>query len=226
MKLRNRLTVTLLACGLVPLAVGDLVCYLACSQNVTEIEGRAAADMERKASDHLIALRDIKKAQIEDYFKTIRDQILTFTDDRIIVDAMRDFRAPFRRYREQADIKSEQLIEMRGQLATYYTNEFSEEYKTQNNGTSPNATQYFDQLDDDSIALQHAYIRSNNHPLGSKHLLDAALDDSEYSQLHKKSTPSSAAISTNSAATTSSWSIRIRDMSSTRSSRNWTTPRP
>ena len=57
---------------------------------------------------------------------------------------------------------------------------FTAEYKNQNDGASPNASRFLNQLDDDSIAFQHAYIRANSHPLGSKHMLDTADEETDY----------------------------------------------
>ena len=48
---------------------------------------------------------------------------------------------------------------------------------------------YFNQLDDDSIALQYSYIKANHNPLGEKHNLDFANDESIYSKLHAKYHP-------------------------------------
>ncbi|MBC8356441.1 MAG: methyl-accepting chemotaxis protein [Planctomycetes bacterium] len=189
MKLRTRLTTAFLCCGLVPLLVATAVSYRNSSSGMRAIEENATADLEKKSKDQLVALRDSKKEQIERYFSTIRDQMLTFSEDTMVVAAMKKLPGLFDAYREEANVDADLLAEQRGKLLTYYTNEFSTEYRNQNGGTSPNAEQYFQQLDDDSVALQYAYIRGNMHPLGSKHMLDTPNDATNYSRFHEQTHP-------------------------------------
>ncbi|MEM8866012.1 MAG: methyl-accepting chemotaxis protein, partial [Planctomycetota bacterium] len=108
--------------------------------------------------------------------------MLTFSENRMVVDAMRDFPEQFDAYVEQAEV--EDIPALRRELATYYEGEFSAEYRSQN-GESPNADRFLSELDDDSVALQHAYIRANRNPLGSKHELDTADETTDYGKLHK-----------------------------------------
>ena len=145
--------------------------------------------LRREAFDKLTAIREIKKAAVERYFQSIEDQILTFSEDQMIVAAMRQLRENFQNFRSENKLDPEQLSELRNKLATYYTGEFSQEYRSQNHGKLPNAEQYLGQLDDDSVALQYYYIRANQNPLGSKHLLDNPHDNSTYSKLHAELHP-------------------------------------
>jgi len=94
----------------------------------------------------------LKKGQIETYFDSIRDQILTFSEDRMVVDAMREFKSGFNSYRDQTEIDSDRIAVLRRELNSYYTGEFSAEYCKQNDGTSPNAERFLAPLDDDSVA--------------------------------------------------------------------------
>ncbi len=140
--------------------------------------------LRKEAFDKLTAVREVKRAAVERYFQSINDQIITFSEDKMVVHAMRQFRDFFNAFRPDSTVSSDELERMRRELLTYYTGEFSAEYRTQNNNKSPDAERYFRQLDDDSIALQYYYIRANMNPLGSKHLLDRADDGSRYSDLH------------------------------------------
>ena len=47
--------------------------------------------IEAEAFNKLVAIRELKAAQIENYFTQIRGQIETFSENKMIVDAMRDF---------------------------------------------------------------------------------------------------------------------------------------
>ena len=45
--------------------------------------------------DHLTSIRAAKAGQIEFYFSQIRSQVQTFSEDRMVVQAMRDFSEAF-----------------------------------------------------------------------------------------------------------------------------------
>ncbi len=184
MKIRSKLTLGFLVCGLVPLAIATIASFASMKGGMATMTDEARKDMRDKVVSSLQAQQELKAGEIEKYFVSIRDQVLTFSEDRMVVDAMRDFKDSFDSYREQADIDGESLQELRTKLATYYTGEFSAEYESQNDGASPNANQFVNQLDRDSVALQYAYIRANPNPLGSKHELDAADEETDYGRLH------------------------------------------
>ena len=141
--------------------------------------------LRQEAFNKLIAVREVKQAAVKRYFQSINDQIITFTENRMVIDAMREFSVAFKNQNTEAN----DLDRMRSELLTYYTGEFTTEYKNQNEGKSPGAQNFFNQLDNESIILQHKYIRANPNPLGSKHLLDSANDNSTYSNLHEKVHP-------------------------------------
>lgn len=184
MKIRSKLTIGFLACGLIPLAIATVASYSAMSGGMAALTEEASTDMRSKVIASLQAQQALKKDQIENYFDSIRDQVLTFSEDRMVVDAMSAFKDSFKSYSDQAGVEKENVAQLRNDLATYYNSEFAAEYRSQNDGASPNAGQFLEQLDDESIALQHAYIRANTNPLGSKHELDAADEETDYGRLH------------------------------------------
>ena len=167
-----------LIAGLVPLAVMGII-----SNN------SSSNALKQQAFNQLVSVREIKKKQIEDYFSTIRKQVRTFSGNGMIVDAMKGFKASFNEVRKQNDITDSKLEEYRTALKSYYTNDFTNEYRNQNNGQGPDAVSYFNQLDADSLALQYYYIKANHNQLGEKHHLDAADEVSSYSKLHAKYHP-------------------------------------
>jgi methyl-accepting chemotaxis protein len=137
----------------------------------------------------MLSLREVKRAAVERYFQTINDQILTFSQDRMVIDAMRQFNKRFHDFRKEDAFSAADMKRMRRELYTYYTGPFSAEYLKQNQGRSPDVQDYFRKLDADGIALQYNYIQANRNPLGAKHLLDHAGDASGYSRLHAKVHP-------------------------------------
>jgi methyl-accepting chemotaxis protein len=178
MKLGTKLLVAFLAVGVIPFAVIGVMSLL-----------KASSALEKQAFAQLESIRDVKKNQVARYLQTVKDQMATFSEDRMIIDATGQLGHAFADFKTENGITSENLQSMRQKLFTYYTNDFSQEYKKQNDGTSPNVEKYFRQLDDDSIALQYYYIKANEHPLGSKDQLDRASDKSNYSELHGKYHP-------------------------------------
>ncbi|MCP4193805.1 MAG: methyl-accepting chemotaxis protein [Planctomycetaceae bacterium] len=145
--------------------------------------------LRQEAFAKLTASREVKRSAVERYFQSIEDQIVTFSEDRMVVEAMSQFASDFSQFRSENNFSEDDLKLMRSQLASYYTDDFSQEYKSQNKGQSANAGQFLDQLDDDSIAFQHHHISGNPHPLGSKHLMDRASDQSAYSKAHDQNHP-------------------------------------
>jgi methyl-accepting chemotaxis protein len=104
----------------------------------------------------------------------------------MVIDSMQDFNEAFKRYRETNNISSQRIAVMREELKTYYSKDFNTEFKSQNQHDAPELDNYYSMLDDDSIALQYAFIKANPNPLGSKHLLDTyPADNSDYSKTHK-----------------------------------------
>ncbi len=145
--------------------------------------------LRQESMKKLSAVRETKRSAVIRYLQTIKDQAATFSENHMVVDAMRDFTGYFESFRPENTISSADVERMRSKLSTYYRNEFTEEYKTRNFGAVPPIAKMFDSLDADTIALQYHYIRANNHPLGSKHLLDAPEDSSQYSRLHSQVHP-------------------------------------
>ena len=174
MGMGTKVIILFLAAGLVPFGITGLLSYRSASNALKE-----------QAFNQLVSVRETKKKQIEDYFSTIRKQIHTLSNDRMIVEATNYFKNAFLEFRMENNISDTELKEYRTALKNYYTSDFTEEYKEQNNGKNPHAVNYLNQLDDDSIAMQYAYIAANHNPLGEKHKLDAAEGMASYHNYHK-----------------------------------------
>ncbi|OUS26716.1 hypothetical protein A9Q99_15940 [Gammaproteobacteria bacterium 45_16_T64] len=148
-------------------------------------EGRNAIEAQAKAQ--LISIRDIKKQQIESYFEQIEKQVLTFSNDRMIIEAMSEFNSAFSNTKQQTSLND--TAALTSALTTYYTNEFAVEYQKRNNGETPNIQKLLANLDNDSLALQYQYISNNTHPLGAKDSLINPNDGSDYGSVHTKYHP-------------------------------------
>ena len=175
---KNRLLLALLAISLVPLIILGLSMYYLASNSIMQ-----------QATDRLAAVRTIKANQIQSYFHSIQDQIQTFSEDRMVVQAMSDFHRGMNAFQVDNEITEEKLADMRKKVETYYRSDFARKYVTENETMATDTQALIDKLvlslDADTIALQYQYIQNNPNELGSKDLLDQASDGSEYSTSHK-----------------------------------------
>ncbi len=181
MLIRNKLLIGAVTLAIVPVII------------ISAVLGWLSLDSSEQAlknqiKNQLITIRDTKKSQLENYFENIHKQVITFSDDQMIIDAMKGFKKAFSDYRQQtgavvtADIKAK--------VARYYKEDFTQNYKSRNSGYAPQVDDILARLDDDSFIFQNLFIMSNPHPLGEKDALDAlANEDSEYNRLHRKYHP-------------------------------------
>ncbi|MDH5370663.1 MAG: HAMP domain-containing protein, partial [Gammaproteobacteria bacterium] len=164
------------------LAVVPVVVAIFLLKNIATNDASAA--LEDAAKRQLISIRDTKKTQIEDYFNTIRSQVITLSNSRMMITAMRELKTSYDFVADGADINS-----MRKELAKYYSNEFGKEYSKLNNGKKADTSSFLAKLDPESVTLQYHYIQNNPNPLGSKHKLTNSKDGSRYSRIHNQYHP-------------------------------------
>ena len=186
LRLRGRLVAAFLACGLVPMATVTALNLWNARKGSAQIAKTAESDLHTKVIQSLVAARDLKKATITDYFHTISDQVVTLADDEMIIEAMSAFSDAFQTTLDERSLESERASGMAAELAEYYRQQFGEEYAKQNPGHPIDTASKLRRLSSRAIALQHAYIAANPHPLGSKDELDTADTGTRYDQLHEK----------------------------------------
>lgn len=176
--LKVKLIAAFLVIGLLPFSIIAYVSLSSSSKTIRE-----------DSFGRMLSVREVKANQIEEYFDSIRKQILTFSTNVAVVEAAQSFIDAFKTFPEQSNF-SENLKGKQEKLKAYYTDKFNAEYINQ---TGSSAAQKIDRifstLTTPTLALQSAYISENQHPLGSKDQLMAASDDSEYSKLHAKYHP-------------------------------------
>jgi len=96
------------------------------NQGSQELSQHATDDMRQKTKQQLVAVRDLKRSEIEDYFGTIRDQVITFSNDVMIIDAMRDMSSAFNSAVEDRNLDAAQIQDMRQELLCYYEQNFAQ----------------------------------------------------------------------------------------------------
>ncbi len=182
MKIGNRLVLHTVLVSFFSIAMASI-----CIGGMTYLMGREAFQQEVK--EEMIAIRDIKKNEIEHYFDNIRNQLLAFASDRMIVDAMTDFQKSFSTYAKEVDI--EKIGAYKTEIIRKYVEDFSQEYYRRNGQEIYlNVVKLMSILNDTSFALQYHYIIQNEHNLKDKDELIDTKDGSLYNEYHKKYHPS------------------------------------
>lgn len=146
------------------------------------------SSIKKNAADKLIAVRKTKEQAIKRHFDTIKNQVTTLAQDKMVIDAMRDFNTAFASFRADNHYAAPEIASMRTHLGNYYVEQFGKMYERETN-TAPKINDILNEIDDDTIALQYEYISNNINKLGQKHQLTRAKDASRYSTLHSEYHP-------------------------------------
>lgn len=147
----------------------------------------AKSALETEQFNKLTAVREIKSAQIEDYFAQIRNQVHTLSMDTMIVDAMRNFKQSFQTVASELEYSDSQMASVRSRIKSQYETKFVP-LLNEKRSLAANASQFM-VSDPNKLILQDLYIASNPNELGSKHNLNTAKDGSPYSRFHAKYHP-------------------------------------
>jgi methyl-accepting chemotaxis protein len=172
--LSSNLMVAMLAVSLLPLLVMSFTVYR-----------NASAATDAQAASKLATICTLKAEQLQDYFATIHNQIQTFSNDLMVVEAMKDFSANFTSAVTDSGTSPEDLAAMKTKLRMFYETEFAKKYELQN-GRSPNVDPLFGSLGDNAIYQQMRYIVENPNPIGKKVDLESAEDGTAYAKTHQE----------------------------------------
>lgn len=175
MKIKTKLTVGSILIALIPTIT------IAFAIGWVSIQSAHEA-MNSVAIEHLTSVRENTKSRIEAYFKQIRNQALTFANNRMIIDAMTEFTQATNLLEEQKNLSNTSVFKKK--LAQYYNHQFATEYKNQNNQKPISTVKLLEQLDPVSTFLQYLYIQNNPNPLRSKNKLNLVNDESKYNLTH------------------------------------------
>lgn len=176
LKLRSKLSLMMLLVGLIPLIGISVV-----------ITHMAQLNVQKQVSNQLEALMSTRKTQVENYFKLIENQVLTLSEDQMIVDAMQGFSQAYQSLPYETLEQAEGLSSYQQPVKQYYDEAFKKTYLEQN----------LDEIDTDvmvpqsaaAVIAQNLYVAKNKYPLGKKNKLNDAGDGSRYSAVHKKYHP-------------------------------------
>ena len=172
LKIRTKLVIVLVLVAAVSVGIYSIVEYRAAKRALLE-----------ESFDTLVAVRELKAQQIEDYFSTIASQVVTFSESSMIVDAVQEFRTAVDLLDEGGDGSGP------SDLLGYYEQEFLPRLNENFLSQAPEQAEAY--LPQDPIArrMQTRFIAQNPNLTGEKHLLDDADDGSSYSAVHGRYHP-------------------------------------
>ncbi|WP_324768307.1 methyl-accepting chemotaxis protein [Pokkaliibacter plantistimulans] len=143
--------------------------------------------LREAAQQKLTAVRDATAQSIENYFKQIDDQVVTFSDNLMVIDAMKALDTAFTDYNKS--LSADELAKRTSSVQQYYEQQFDAKFQGMNEGKSANPDAILQQTAQQSVPLQYLFISNNPAPLGQKDGMDKPAEDNPYSQLHAKYHP-------------------------------------
>jgi class 3 adenylate cyclase len=146
--------------------------------------------LTRAVEDQLRGMRATKTSTLKTMLEALRDEAISMSDSRIVIEGLKDFRMSFR------ELGSSRLLpEEEAKLENFYKNEFIPALQ-QNVAGQPVADLYLPATPA-SRYLQYHYLAANEHPYKKKQALKtAAGDSSAYGAAHAKWHPSFARAAT------------------------------
>lgn len=140
--------------------------------------------LEKVTFDQLTSVRETKRQVITNYFDRIKKQVTTFSESRMVVDAMKSFKnaSLFLDNDFYGEVYPDSMLTS---LNSYYDTEFLPRWQKVSLDSSATVEEFMIG-NTAALKLQFYYISGNPYPTGSKDLLEKADDGSLYSDVHNK----------------------------------------
>lgn len=175
MRIQNRISLAfglLLASALVALGVSLTL--------ISERQTQLA--MQAQAEQRFVALRDVKKEQIESYFLTLQRQVKTLAASTMSRAAAAAFLYGAQHYVQE--LGNFDPAAAQNTLADYYQQHFAREYTRLNPDRKADTAYLLNGLNETGLALQHSLIAQNPNPLGQKDQLTDMGGNTTYGGVH------------------------------------------
>lgn len=172
------LTISVLLAAVPTIIAGVIVTYLAYNGSY-EALGEAA-------QEKVIAIRDITKNHIESTFKGYRNQVITLSRDRMLIDAVKKFKQAFHEIpgSDTPEQENSDFATQLEELSQYYNTSYQKEFERRNPNVSLNTRSLYADHQVKTVAWQYKFIQENPNALGEKHLLSDLNDGSSYALAH------------------------------------------
>ena len=146
---------------------------------VTYVGGRNA--IEAASFDLLTSVRENKADQVEDFFRSTCDQVVTLSSDLMVTGAMGDFSAGYRSVEPPSDPAVQSTRDR--QLTDYYTTEFMPRLEDATL-LQDRSVREFIPTAQPAREIQHQYIVDNPFPTGEKSALTDTGEGTLYASAH------------------------------------------
>jgi PAS domain S-box-containing protein len=145
----------------------------------------AKETLEKESFNKLTAVREMKAQQIENYFETLNDLVVTFAQSDSAIEATKGFRVAFEEI--YADVSLDTFTQK--SLEKYYENEFISRLAPNVLNASELDVGMFISPNPATQYLQKKFIVDNSYPTGEKHKLYRLEDRSAYDASHTRFHP-------------------------------------
>lgn len=129
MKLKQKVVLGAASLAAIPVIIACIIIGMKAAED-------SKVALQHVAKEQLIAVRELTKGRIEDYFATINQQILNLSQNQLTIDAAGSFVLGFKNFKKQT---SADIGQLKTELSQYYQQEYLGEYKKRNNGQSIDA---------------------------------------------------------------------------------------
>ncbi|HET6989988.1 MAG TPA: HAMP domain-containing protein, partial [Bacteroidia bacterium] len=148
---------------------------------------KAKQSLAKESFNKLLAVREAKEDQVEDYFNLINNQVMIFAQDPSVIRAMKKFTTGFDTIDKDLKIDDRKMNAINLSVDDYLKKEYLPRL---NSNLDKKATfESESNTSKNGRILQSLYIATNAHPVGKKCELDEAGDSSLYSKIHKRYHP-------------------------------------
>lgn len=190
----NRLLLAVLGVSLIPLVILGATMYYVATQSLVQAQ-----------QQKLEAIKTVKAEDVTDYFRSVHDQLLTYAECGMTLQAMKDFREALTAINAELAAPNANDAgaqkppagrasrdEMRQRLGTYYQNEFLRRYARtqarlgQTDAKLPDPDRLVGSLDDTAVYLQYLYCCQNSDPTVEQDHPDATPAQSRYRTVHER----------------------------------------
>jgi len=155
MRLSQKIAIGAILLAAIPVVVASLII-----QPVATSSSHQA--LEQAAMERLVALRDAKKTQIEDYCRYIHNQVLNLSKSTTAIEAQDNFRDAVSSYRKE--LFQPDVEKFRSEFTEYYRAPLTIRrwhVEQHNRGTRADVKPLMSGLDEDATALQYHYIKQH-----------------------------------------------------------------
>ena len=173
LNLRSKMILIILLSSLIPTIVMGLYSY-----------NNSSDALKKEIIKKLVAVKEIKEESVKRYFASIKSQVKTMSQNKMVVNAMEEFSEAFEEIKKEKISKPNPIRKARQDLQQYYFQNFQKEYERQN-GTTKDLKNIFSNLKDETVYLQNKYISNNPNPLGQKDLLNRVSGNFKYFKVHE-----------------------------------------